>query len=77
MRGVGMGDFEGAEPGPVEGRCRVCHAYIGPGSRYCYHHKHLRTKARAQVERLCEIAHRRKVRQMIADWWAATEPEEA
>jgi len=73
MRGVAMGDFEGAEPHPTEGRCRVCGTYIGPTSRYCYKHKNLRTKARQQVRRLCEMAHRRKVRQMIAEWWAATE----
>jgi len=72
MHGVTMADFSGADPGPVEGRCRVCGAYIGPTARYCKRHMVIRRKARAQVERLCELAEERRVRRMIHEWWEVT-----
>ena len=72
MHGVGMSDFSGADPGPVAGRCAVCNAYIGPGARYCKHHMVIRRKARAQVERLCEMAREKRGREMCRRWWEVT-----
>jgi len=71
-----MGKFKGgAGIAHLDGTCRICGKLVSRGCDYCNRHKkrgaEAKARAKDQVRRLCELAERRRVREMVHEWWEA------